>query len=433
MILSFLLAIFLFITSATIVTNRFVLNSDSIIGSLRTTNFHDDIYEQIRNNLSDRIILEIPDEIIAYIESNEELAAHIGSIEELLAHIGSMEELLALIESNEELMAHIESNEELMAHIESNEELMAHIESNEELLAHIESNEELLAHIESNEELLAHIESNEELLAHIESNEELTAHIESNEELAAHVGLNEELAAHVESNEEMAAQIESNEELIAQIVSQFSDDLPTNSRMDLRESITYYINDHLLELGLTWAVESGIIADLVGEIIDNSDIDNHLLELGLTWAIENGVIAEIIDNYSDNFSSPSLDYIARFSNMFMSNLWRLVIIGLVGIIITMGIIYFVSRRFAFRYFAFGFGMAALMTIAGSLSLRIWGGNRILGVVPQFVYDLAVAHIERTILSFLLVGAIITLLYIIFIIIYVKSQRKPQQAQVAATP
>jgi len=190
------------------------------------------------------------------------------------------------------------------------------------------------------------------------------------------------------------------DDLNAYLVSMFDNDLPNIERDLIAQRLNYNIDDHLDDIGLTRLdIEDGVITDL---------------------------ISEIIDNYNNYISSPLLAYIARTSNMFAGHLRLLMIAGLAGILITMAIIYFASRQLKYRYFAFSFGTAALMIMAGPLALRIWGPHHRLGIAPEFVYDFLVAHIERTISSFLLIGVLFIVLYLISIIISAKVHRKLQQ-------
>ena len=188
------------------------------------------------------------------------------------------------------------------------------------------------------------------------------------------------------------------------VSSMFANDLPDLQRDEIAERLNYNIDHHLLEIGLSRA-EVG---------------DEALAE----------VVAAIIDNYNDYVSSPFISYIARVSNLFENHLRMLMAIGLAATLITTAIIYLSSRRFkyfAYRYFAFSFGTTALMLIVAPLVLRIWGGYRRLGILPEFVYNFVIAHIDRTISSFLLVGTIFIALYLIFIIISARSRRKLLQA------
>jgi len=467
LILSFILTVFLLITSATIVTNRFLLSSDGIIGSLRATNFHENIHEQIRDNLRDRIasaglpynVLDgdimpyyIDVEMAAYRDSFiEEMTARRDSFTtEIIEHIDSPEEMIAYLDSFiTEMTTYRDSLiTEMAAYRDLIEEITAHTDSSEVVIEYLDLfTTEMTVHMDLFiEEMTARIILIEEMTAHVNSIEELSVLIDAltTEMTASMDSFIEEMTLHIDSfTTEMTMHIDSFtiETADANRDSVVSDDLP-NTKRDLAGNLTHYINGHLLnlslalDLDLTWIIDYGIIANLVGEIIEYSEIDDHLLDLGLTWAIENGIISdlvsEITDTYSDYFSSPFLVNIAQVSNMFVGNLWQFVTTGVVGIIITMGVIFFVSRHFAFRYFAFSFGTAALMMLASSLALSVWGGNRILGIVPEFVYDLVVIHIERTILSFLLVGTIIAILYVIFIIIHLLIHRKLHQTQVAAT-
>ena len=163
----------------------------------------------------------------------------------------------------------------------------------------------------------------------------------------------------------------------------------------------------------------------------NANIDDYLLEIGLSRAeVGDEVIVEIveaiIDDYNDYISSPIISYIARVRNLFSNHMRLLITMGLVATLITTGIIYLVSRHtkyFVFRYFALSFKATALMMITAPLVLRIWGGYRRVGISPEFVYNFVVTHIERTISSFLLGGAIFIILYLIFIAISARSRRK----------
>ena len=80
-------------------------------------------------------------------------------------------------------------------------------------------------------------------------------------------------------------------------------------------------------------------------------------------------------------------------------------------------------------FAFSFGAAALMMIVLPLVLRIWGGYRRLMISPEFAFNFTVTHIERTISLCLLVGVIFTVLYLIFIGISVRLNRKLSQTEI----
>ena len=156
----------------------------------------------------------------------------------------------------------------------------------------------------------------------------------------------------------------------------------------------------------------------------NDNIDYYLLEIGLSRA-EVGdeaigeIVEAIINNYNDYIGSPLLSFIVRTSHLFNTYLRLLLVIGVVAILITMETIYLLSRRFkhlTIRYFAFSFGATAFMLIVAPLAVRIWGGYHRLGITPEFVYNFVVTHIDRTISSLLLVGAIFAGLYLLFIII-----------------
>ena len=56
LILSFILSVFLLITSATFIVNGFILSRDAVIGSLREANFHEGAYDELRDTLEDRLI-----------------------------------------------------------------------------------------------------------------------------------------------------------------------------------------------------------------------------------------------------------------------------------------------------------------------------------------------------------------------------------------
>ena len=199
------------------------------------------------------------------------------------------------------------------------------------------------------------------------------------------------------------------EDLNAYVEAMFANDLPNIERDLIAQRLNYNIDNHLAELGLTQAdIEYGVIADLIGEIIDN---------------------------YNDYVSSPLLAVFGRTSNMYAGFLRQIMMAGLAGALITVGIIIFSSRHFrylSFRYFAFSFGTAALMMMIVPIALRIWGGHHRLGISPEFVLDFIVAHIERSISSFLLVGAIFIVLYVIFITIFARLHRKLQQPQEVST-
>ena len=164
-------------------------------------------------------------------------------------------------------------------------------------------------------------------------------------------------------------------------------------------------------------------------------IEYYLDEIGFTrkevgYGAIDEVVEAIIDDYNHYLGSPFLSYIARVSNLFHGHLRQLMLVGLAGMLLTTIIIYLVSRRskhLTFKYFAFSFGTTALMIIVAPLALRIWGGYRRLAIGPEFVYNFIVTHIERTISTFLLVGAIFVVFYLIFILISARLQKKFQQA------
>jgi hypothetical protein len=65
LILSFLLSVFLLVTSTTLVINGFILSGDGVIGSLREVNYHESAYVQIRETIGDRLIpTNLPHSII---------------------------------------------------------------------------------------------------------------------------------------------------------------------------------------------------------------------------------------------------------------------------------------------------------------------------------------------------------------------------------
>lgn len=193
-------------------------------------------------------------------------------------------------------------------------------------------------------------------------------------------------------------------DLNAYIVYMFANNLPNLQREAIAEILNANIGYFLYETGRS-----------------RSDVGEEAIT---------GIVDAIIDNYNDYIGSPFLAYMARTSNLFGSYLQQLIIVGLVGMLITMGIIFLISRRFkhlAFRYVGFSFGTAALMVIAAPLALRIWGGHHRLGIGPEFVYNFVVTHIERSISAFLLIGSVFIALYLVFIIISGRLHRKWLQA------
>jgi len=175
--------------------------------------------------------------------------------------------------------------------------------------------------------------------------------------------------------------------------------------------------------------------DLLAETLNNN-IDNFLPEIGISradvgYGVIDDIVEAVIDNYNDYVNHPFITQIARISNLFANHMRLLIAMGVVGILITMVILYLSNRNLkylTFRYFAFSFGATALMLITAPLALRIWGGYQRLGIGPAFIHNFIVTHIERTVVSFLLTGSIFIALYLIFIIIFARSYRK----QTAAT-
>jgi len=180
----------------------------------------------------------------------------------------------------------------------------------------------------------------------------------------------------------------------------FANDLPDLQRESIAEVINYNIDEYLFE------------------------IDTSRTEVGYEAIDE--IVEMIIDNYNDYVGSQFLAYIARISNVFRSHMLLLIAAGALGILVTTIIIYSVSRRFkhlTVRYFAISFGSAALMIVIAPLTLRIWGGHHRLGIGPEHVYDFIMTHIERSISILLLIGAIFTVLYLIFIFISARLRKK----------
>jgi len=167
----------------------------------------------------------------------------------------------------------------------------------------------------------------------------------------------------------------------------------------------------------------------------NYNIDYVLSDLGTTqtevgYEIIAAVVDSIIADYNHYINTPFLSYITRLNGLFGDHLQQLILVGVAGILITSGIIYLVSRNskhLTLRYYAFSFGAAALMLIAAPLALRIWGVYHRLAIGQEFIYDFVVTHIERSITSFLLVGALFIVLYLIFITISTILQKKTAHA------
>jgi hypothetical protein len=195
---------------------------------------------------------------------------------------------------------------------------------------------------------------------------------------------------------------------------------------DLNEYISYMFAGNLSNLYQD--------RDAIVETI-NYNIDYFLDGRGLTQTeVGYEIIAEVVDSiiasYNHYINTPFLSYITRINGLFSDHFRQLILIGVIGMLITSGIIYLVSRRFkhlTLRYYAISFGAAALMLIAAPLALRIWGVHHRLAIGPEFVYDFVVTHIERSITTFLQVGALFVALYLIFIIISTVLQKKTVQA------
>ena len=210
--------------------------------------------------------------------------------------------------------------------------------------------------------------------------------------------------------------------------------LPNSIIDDAFTSDTVYndLNDYLTQMFANDLpnFERESIAEIV-----NSNIDYYLDEIGLTRAevgdaVIDDIVEMVIDNYNNFVSTSYFAYMARVSNLLRNHILLLIATGLLGILVTTAIIYSISRHLkfaAFRYYAFSFGTTALMLIIAPLTLRIWGGHHGLRIIPERTYYFIVTHIERTISTFLLVGAVFVVLYLIFIFISARLQKKVQQA------
>ena len=188
------------------------------------------------------------------------------------------------------------------------------------------------------------------------------------------------------------------------VTSMFANDLPDIQRDSIEEIVNYNIDYFLL-------TEVNLSRTEVGyEVIDD-------------------IVEVIIDHYNDYVSPFFISYIARVSNVLENHLQLLIATGLIGMLVTMGILYLVNRHFKdliFRYLAFSFGAAALMMIILPLILRIWGGYRRLMITPEFAFNFTVTHIERTISLFLLVGVTFIAFNLILISISARLNKKLSQ-------